>query len=74
VNACLPGGTPGGAGCAAFVVASVHPEVAGLLPVSGAGQVFSAAETPYPVVLRVVDAAGHPMAGGIVNFYETLRE
>jgi hypothetical protein len=74
VNACLPGGTPGGAGCTAFVVASVHPEVAGLLPVNGAGQVLSAEDTPSPVVLRVLDAAGHPMAGGIVNFYETLRE
>jgi hypothetical protein len=74
VNACLPGGTPGGAGCASFSVASVHPEVAGLIAVSGAGQVVSADEPGQPVILRVVDAAGHPMAGGIVNFYQTLKE
>jgi len=74
VNACLPGGTPGGAGCASFAVASVHPEVADLIPVGGTAQVLSADEPAQPVILRVVDAAGHPMAGAIVNFYETLKE
>ncbi len=74
VNACLPGGTPGGSGCAGFVVASVHPELAGLLAVSGTEQVLSLTDAPAPIVLRVVDAAGHSMAGGVVSLYQVLKE
>ena len=73
VNACLQGGSPGGAGCAQFTIDSVHPEAAQLIAVSGAGQVLSAGEVPAQIVLRVEDASGHPMAGGIVTYYETLR-
>ncbi|QNI30556.1 IPT/TIG domain-containing protein [Alloacidobacterium dinghuense] len=68
--ACLPGNTT----CATFQIYSVHPQVAQLVAVSGAGQALSASETPNPVVLRVTDAVGHPMAGGVVTFYETLRQ
>lgn len=68
--ACLPGNTT----CAIFNVYSVHPEVAELTPVSGAGQTLSASESPTPVILRVTDAVGHPMAGGTVTFYETLKQ
>jgi len=66
--ACLPGNTA----CATYQVYSVHPEVAALVAVSGAGQTLAASATPAPVVLRVTDAVGHPMAGGVVTFYETL--
>jgi phosphoribosylformylglycinamidine (FGAM) synthase-like enzyme len=52
----------------------VHPEVALLTAVSGAGQTMSANQTPTQVVLRVTDAVGHPMAGGAVSFYETLMQ
>jgi hypothetical protein len=52
----------------------VHPEVALLTTVSGAGQTISASAAPVPVVLRVTDAIGHPMAGGVVIFYETLMQ
>jgi len=68
--ACLPGNTA----CATFQIYSVHPEVAQLAAVSGAGQTLSANARPAPVILRVTDAVGHPMAGGIVTFYETLRQ
>ena len=68
--ACLPGNTT----CAALQIYSVHPEVAQLAAVSGAGQTLSASATPAQVVLRVTDAVGHPMAGGAVAFYETLKQ
>ena len=45
-----------------------------LTAVSGAGQTISANEMPVPAVLRVTDAVGHPMAGGAVTFYETLKQ
>ncbi len=74
VNACLPGGTPGGGGCTGFVVASVHPELAGLATVSGTEQILSLTDAPAPIVLRVLDAAGHSMAGGVVSLYQVLTE
>jgi phosphoribosylformylglycinamidine (FGAM) synthase-like enzyme len=70
VYACLPGNTT----CTTFQIYSVHPEVALLTAVSGAGQTMSANQTPTQVVLRVTDAVGHPMAGGTVSFYETLMQ
>ncbi len=74
VYACLNGWTVGSAGCAAFQVVGVHTETAALTAVSGAGQTLSVGDTPAPVVVRVTDAIGHPMAGGTVIFYETLKQ
>jgi IPT/TIG domain len=68
--ACMPGNTT----CTTFQIYSVHPEVAQLAAVSGAGQTLSASAVPAPVVLKVTDAVGHPMAGGTVTFYETLKQ
>ncbi|MDI3255475.1 MAG: hypothetical protein QJR10_11930 [Bacillota bacterium] len=68
VSACLSPGPQ----CAAFHIYAVHSGLAQLTAVSGAGQSLSASQTPAPVVLRVTDAAGHPMAAAIVTFYETL--
>jgi hypothetical protein len=68
--ACLPSNTT----CTTFQIYSVHPEVAQLAAVSGAGQTLSASAAPAPVVLKVTDAVGHPMAGGTVTFYETLKQ
>jgi hypothetical protein len=70
VYVCLPGNIT----CATFQIYSVHPEVAQLVAVSGVGQAINASATPAAVVLRVTDAIGHPMAGGVVNFYETLKQ
>jgi IPT/TIG domain len=70
IYACLPGNTA----CSTFQIYSVHPEVAQLTAVSGAGQTLSASATPAPVVMRVTDAVGHPMAGGTVAFNETLKQ
>jgi IPT/TIG domain len=70
VNACVAGGA---ANCAAFSVVSVDPAIAGLASVSGVGQSLSVGGVPAVVMLRVEDAVGHAMAGGVVEFYETLR-
>ncbi|HLH33739.1 MAG TPA: IPT/TIG domain-containing protein [Alloacidobacterium sp.] len=68
--ACLPGNTT----CATFHIYSVHPETAQLVAMSGAGQTLNAADTPSPVVLKVTDSIGHPMAGAAVTFYESLQQ
>lgn len=64
----------GNAGCAIFHIYSVHPEIAQLIAISGAGQTLSVRDTPAPVTLRVTDAVGHPMAAGMVTFYEVLKQ
>jgi hypothetical protein len=60
------------AGCTQFTVTAVHTQTAALAAVSGTSQTVSSAQSLAPVVLRVTDAVGHPMACGIVTFYETL--
>jgi hypothetical protein len=70
VNACLAGGN----GCAAFSIAAVDPGTAGLIGVGGVTQILGVSDTVAPVVLRVTDAAGDPLAGATVSFYETLRQ
>jgi hypothetical protein len=69
VNACLPLG----AGCAAFHAYAVHVETAQLQPVSGTQQTIAAGQNFAPITLEVMDAVGHPMAGAVVTFYETLH-
>jgi hypothetical protein len=70
VSACLEGG----ASCASFVIAGVNPETATLAADGGTEQSVGINDAVAPVGVRVVDAAGHAMAGGIVTFYETLRQ
>ena len=74
VYACLAGGVPGGNGCASLPIVSVDPSSAGLIAISGTSQTLAAGDPLAPVVLRVVDSAGDPMAGAVVTFYETLRQ
>jgi len=74
VNACLAGGVPNGNGCAEFAILGDDPSTAGLIAVSGTSQTLGPSDALAPVVLRVVDLAGQPMAGAQVNFYETLRQ
>jgi hypothetical protein len=68
VNACLAGGSA----CAQFNVVAVHKQTAQLVAESGTSQTVAATETFAPVVLEVTDAIGHPMAGAVVTFYQTL--
>jgi hypothetical protein len=74
VNACLAGAMLNGPGCAGFSGIGADASLAGLTAVSGTNQTLGLGETLQPAVLQVSDAAGHPMAGGIVTFYETLRQ
>jgi hypothetical protein len=69
LSACLTA-TPN---CATFTVFAVHTETAQLSPWSGLGQIVTAGQTFAPVTLEVTDAIGHPMAGAMVTFYETLH-
>jgi len=68
VSACLYGTS----NCAQFNVIGVHTETALLAAVSGTAQSISYTQAFVLAVLRVTDAIGHPMAGGVVTFYETL--
>jgi hypothetical protein len=68
VDACLTGTTS----CAAFTVTPVHPQTMALVAWSGTVQYIADSQTFTPVVLHVTDALGHPVAGAVVTFAETL--
>ncbi len=68
VQACLTGTN----NCAAFTVTPVHPETAALAAWSGTSQYIAAGQSFAPVVLRVTDQFGHPLAGANVTFAEML--
>ncbi|MBV8629798.1 MAG: IPT/TIG domain-containing protein [Silvibacterium sp.] len=68
VNACLSGG----GSCAQFNVIAVHTQTAQLVAESGTSQMVAASASLAPVLLKVTDAIGHPMAGVVVMFYEVL--
>ncbi|MCU1225672.1 MAG: hypothetical protein JWQ42_3765 [Edaphobacter sp.] len=58
--------------CTNFIAQGVNPNEWRLILVSGAGQSVPAAGTLAPVVLRVIDAASHPVAGAIVQIHQTI--
>jgi IPT/TIG domain len=58
--------------CATFTTKGVDPADLRLVAVSGAGQVVSAGGALNPVVLLVTDAASHPVAGAVVQVYQTV--
>jgi hypothetical protein len=70
VNACLVNAT----NCAQFTVVAVQTQTAQLIAESGTSQSIAATGGFAPVTLEVTDAFGHPMAGAVVTFYETLDE
>jgi hypothetical protein len=74
VNACLAGAALNGPGCAGFSVLGADASIAALSAVSGTNQRLSPGDPLQPAVLQVSDSSGHPMAGGVVTFYETLRQ
>jgi hypothetical protein len=67
-SACLAGT----ASCVPFTVTPVHPETAALAAWSGTSQYIFASQTFAPVVLRVTDQFGHPLAGANVTLAEML--
>jgi hypothetical protein len=58
--------------CATFTTQGVDPAELRLVAVSGAGQIVSASGALNPVVLLVTDAASHPVAGAMVQVYQTV--
>ncbi len=65
-NACL------GSSCAALSAFGARPQFATLMGLSGVSQTMAAGTTPAPVVLRVLDMNGHPLAGGTVSVTQSL--
>lgn len=57
--------------CAAMNVTPIALSQLQLVPVLGAGQRVEASQVLAPLVLKVADGAGHPVAGATVSFYET---
>ncbi len=58
--------------CATFTTQGVDPAELRLVAVSGAGQIVSASGALTPVVLLVTDEASHPVAGAVVQIYQTV--
>jgi hypothetical protein len=58
--------------CASFTTVGVDVADLRLIAVSGAGQIVSANGTLTPVVLQVTDTASHPVAGAVVQIYQTV--
>lgn len=58
--------------CAIFTAQGVDPADLRLVAVSGAGQIVSASGALTPVVLRVTDSASDPVAGAVVQIYQTV--
>jgi len=60
--------------CASFTTQGVDPADLRLVAVGGAGQIVAASGTLTPVVLRVTDTAGDPVAGAVVEIHQTVDE
>jgi IPT/TIG domain len=58
--------------CATFTTQGVDPADLRLVAVSGVDQIVPAINTLAPVVLRVTDAASNPVAGAVVEVYQTV--
>jgi hypothetical protein len=58
--------------CATFTTQGVDPAELRLVAVSGGGQIVSASGALNAVVLLVTDAASHPVAGAVVQVYQTV--
>jgi hypothetical protein len=58
--------------CASFTTQGVDLADLRLIVVSGAGQLVTVTSTLTPVVLQVTDTASHPVAGAVVQIYQTV--
>ncbi len=58
--------------CTTLTAQGVDPSEWQLVLVSGAGQSISSTDTFAPIVLRVTDTAAHPIAGAVVEIYQTI--
>jgi hypothetical protein len=60
--------------CANFMAYGVAAADLRLTVASGANQTVNASSTLVPVVLLVTDTASHPVAGAVVQVYQTVNE
>jgi hypothetical protein len=60
--------------CASFTAQGVALSELQLQVVSGANQIVSTNGTLAPVTLRVMDTSSHPVAGAVVQIYQTVSE
>ncbi|WP_433966680.1 hypothetical protein [Tunturiibacter gelidiferens] len=58
--------------CASFTTVGVDLADLRVIAVSGANQIVSANGTITPVVLQVTDTASHPVAGAVVQIFQTV--
>jgi hypothetical protein len=58
--------------CANFTAQGVDPADLRLVVLGGEGQSISAGGGFTPVVVQVTDVAGHPVAGAVVEIYQTV--
>jgi len=58
--------------CATFSAEGVDPADLRLVVVSGTNQAVAVGATFTPVVVRVTDTASHPVAGAVVQIYQTV--
>jgi hypothetical protein len=58
--------------CASFTTQGVDLAELRLVAISGTGQTVSASGTLTPVVLQVTDTNYHPVAGALVQIYQTV--
>ncbi len=58
--------------CTTFIAKGVDPAALRLAVVSGADQEIAVGGAFTPVVLRVTDTASHPVAGAVVQIYQTV--
>jgi hypothetical protein len=68
ITACVTGTSQ----CVSFSALGSRPEYATLVAVSGTQQSLPYTQTPSPIVLRVVDMDGNPMAAGVVTLSEAV--
>ena len=59
--------------CATFTTQGVDAAEFQLVAISGAGQIVSASGTLGQVVVQVLDQAFHPVAGAVVQIYQTVN-
>jgi hypothetical protein len=59
--------------CTSFAIQSVAPDQWRLKVVSGSGQAVAPGAALAPVVVRVVDPGGHPIAGAPVDVHQILE-
>lgn len=59
--------------CASFIAQGVAPDQWGIEVIGGAGQSVAPGAALAPIVFRVVDSAGHPVAGASVYIHQTVE-